>query len=57
VVLFYPPGHAPLTVRTFTLEANGPPAVVAALALTQVLVTTLLLAAGVVLLTGRKAGR
>lgn len=29
--LLYPPGGDPLTVRLFTLEANGPPAVVAAL--------------------------
>lgn len=37
--LFYPPGGEPLTVRIFTLEANGPPSVVAALALVHVLVT------------------
>jgi len=35
VILFYPPGKAPLTVRILTLEANGPPAVVAALSLIQ----------------------
>jgi iron(III) transport system permease protein len=33
VVMFYPPGQEPLTVRIFTLEANGPTRVVAALAL------------------------
>lgn len=38
-ILFYPPGREPLTVRLFTLEANGPPPVVAALALTQVALT------------------
>jgi iron(III) transport system permease protein len=31
--LLYPPGGDPLTVRLFTLEANGPPAVVAALSI------------------------
>jgi iron(III) transport system permease protein len=49
-VLFYPPGLEPLPVRIFTLEANGPPAVVAALALTHVGLTTLVLAAGTGLL-------
>jgi iron(III) transport system permease protein len=29
--LLYPPGGEPLTVKLFTLEANGPPAVVAAM--------------------------
>ena len=43
VVLFYPPGLEPLTVRIFTLEANGPDAVVAALAVTQIAVTAALL--------------
>ncbi len=33
----------PLTVRIFTLEANGPEAVVAALAVTQIAVTAALL--------------
>lgn len=37
--LFYPPGGEPLTVRIFTLEANGPPAVVSALAVLHVLIT------------------
>ena len=45
VVLFYPPGMEPLTVRIFTLEANGPEAVVAALAVTQIAVTAALLSA------------
>jgi ABC-type Fe3+ transport system permease subunit len=35
-VLFYPPGSEPLTVRIFTLEANGSPGVIAALALIQI---------------------
>jgi iron(III) transport system permease protein len=35
-VLFYPPGGEPLTVRIFTLEANGPEAVVAALAVVHI---------------------
>jgi iron(III) transport system permease protein len=44
-VLFYPPGREPLTVRIFTLEANGPPAVVAALATLHAGMTALALAA------------
>lgn len=42
-VLYYPPGRAPLAVRVFTLEANGPEPVVAALASVQVLLTLALL--------------
>lgn len=38
-VVLYPPGRQPLTVRIFTLEANSPEAVIAALATTQVAVT------------------
>jgi iron(III) transport system permease protein len=49
-VLFYPPGGEPLTVRLFTLEANGPTAVVAALAVTQVAMTAAALALGAILL-------
>jgi iron(III) transport system permease protein len=45
-VLYYPPGGQPLTVRIFTLEANGPPGVVAALAVLHVVVTLAALAAG-----------
>ena len=45
-VLFYPPGHEPLMVRIFTLEANGPPEIVAALAIVQVLVVAAILAVG-----------
>ena len=49
-VLFYPPGKEPLTVRLFTLEANGPPAVVASLAVAQVALTAAVLAVGVLAL-------
>ena len=42
--LLYPPGSEPLTVRLFTLEANGPPAVIAALAVIQALLTLVPLA-------------
>jgi iron(III) transport system permease protein len=52
--LLYPPGGDPLTVRLFTLEANGPPAVVAAM--TVVLASmTLVPLAGASLLLGRRA--
>lgn len=53
-VLFYPPGREPLTVRIFTLEANGPEAVVAALGVFHVGVTAAVLAVGFLLLR-RKA--
>jgi iron(III) transport system permease protein len=55
-VLYYPPGREPLPVRIFTLEANGPPPVVAALALAHVLITAVMLAAGLLLLPRRRAG-
>jgi len=45
-VLYYPPGREPLPVRLFTLDANGPPSIVAALALAQVALTAVVLAAG-----------
>lgn len=48
-ILVHPPGRDPLTVRIFTLEANGPEAVVAALASTQVALAALALAALAVL--------
>jgi iron(III) transport system permease protein len=54
-VLYYPPGGQPLTVRIFTLEANGPPGVVAALAMLHVTLTLAALALGALLL-GRRAG-
>lgn len=53
-VLFYPPGGEPLTVRVFTLEANGPAGVVAALALVQVLIAAAVLTAGGLLFLGMK---
>ncbi len=45
-VSLYPPGGEPLTVRIFTLEANGPEAIVAALAVIHVGLTALLLLVG-----------
>ncbi len=54
-VLLYPAGQEPLTVRIFTLEANGPEAVVAALSCVQVAMTAAVLAAGSALLFRRKA--
>lgn len=44
-ILYYPPGGEPLPVRIFTLEANGPEPVVAALAILQVGLTASLLGA------------
>ena len=55
VVLFYPPGREPLTVRIFTLEANGPPGVVAGLSLLHVAITAAALAVGGLLLRRRRA--
>ena len=52
-VLFYPPGSEPLTVRIFTLEANGAPGVVAALAIIQMALTAVALGAGASLLRER----
>ena len=54
VVLFYPPGREPLTVRIFTLEANGPPGIVAGLGLLHVVITAAVLAAGGALLFARR---
>jgi iron(III) transport system permease protein len=53
-VLLYPAGGEPLTVRIFTLEANGPEAVVAALSCVQVAMTAAVLALGSALLFRRK---
>jgi len=53
-VLLYPAGQEPLTVRIFTLEANGPEAVVAALACVQVAMTATVLALGSAVLFRRK---
>jgi iron(III) transport system permease protein len=49
-ILFYPPGGEPTTVRIFTLEANGPAAVVAGLCVLHVVITSAPLALGMVLL-------
>jgi iron(III) transport system permease protein len=54
-VLFYPAGREPLTVRLFTLEANGRPAVVAGLAIAQVALTAAVLATGYFVLRSRRA--
>lgn len=53
-VLYYPPGGQPLTVRIFTLEANGPPGVVSALALIHVALTLMTLGFGALLLRRTK---
>jgi iron(III) transport system permease protein len=49
-VLYYPPGKEPLTVRIFTLEANGPEPIVAGLACLHVLMTGVVVGAGAYLL-------
>jgi iron(III) transport system permease protein len=49
-VLYYPPGVQLLTLRIFTLEANGPPGVVAALAVLHVVLTLVAVALGALLL-------
>ena len=53
-VLLYPAGQEPLTVRIFTLEANGPPPVVAALACVQVALTAAVLLVGSAILFRRR---
>lgn len=52
--LFYPPGGEPLTVRIFTLEANGPRAVISALALLHVGITFAVVGLGVVFFGKRR---
>jgi iron(III) transport system permease protein len=52
--LLYPPGGDPLTVRLFTLEANGPPAVVAALSVAVALLVLLPAAVALSLLRAKK---
>lgn len=54
-ILVYPAGAEPLTVRIFTLEANGPEGVVAALALLHVAITAIVLMAGIAFLAGRNS--
>ena len=56
-VLFYPAGKEPLTVRLFTLEANGAPAVVAGLAVAQVTLTAAVLALGAAAFSARRGWR
>ncbi len=56
-ILYYPPGSEPLTVRIFTLEANGPEAQVAAFALLQVCVTSAVLLAACWVLRPRGAAQ
>ncbi len=52
-VLFYPPGREPLTVRIFTLEANGPSAVVAGLCALHVAMIAAIVAVGALVLRRR----
>ena len=52
-VLYYPPGWEPLTVRILTLEANSPGEVIAGLALVQVILTAILLIAGLLIFKKR----
>jgi iron(III) transport system permease protein len=54
-VLYYPPGEQPLTVRIFTLEANGSPGVVAALAVLHVTLTLSAMASGALVIRGIRA--
>jgi iron(III) transport system permease protein len=54
-VVLYPPGLAPLPVRIFTLEANGPEATVAALAVLHVMLTATVVGAGAWILSRGEA--
>jgi len=55
VMMLYPPGHETLTVRIFTLMANGSPPLVAALCVMMIVST--LLPVGVIWLAYRLGGR
>jgi iron(III) transport system permease protein len=55
-ILFYPPGWEPLTVKIFTLEANGPEEVIAALSIVQVGLTAACLGLGSLVLSWRSRG-
>ncbi len=55
IVVFYPPGLETLPVRIFTLEANGPPEVVAALSVYHAGLTAVFLALGAMLLLSRRS--
>jgi iron(III) transport system permease protein len=54
-VLFYPPGGEPLTVRIFTLEANGPAAIVAGLCALHIAIVVAIVVLGVVAFQKRGA--
>jgi iron(III) transport system permease protein len=54
-VVLYPPGLAPLPVRIFTLEANGPEATVAALAVLHVMLTATVVGVGAWILSRGEA--
>ncbi len=58
VVMLHPAGMQPLTVRIFTLEANGPPQLVAGLSLLHIIITALLLGVGgrLIVRRGRAGG-
>ncbi len=56
VISFYPPGLDPLPVRIFTLEANGPDAVIAALSMYHVLLTAFVVILGSILLSKSRKG-
>jgi iron(III) transport system permease protein len=56
-ILYYPPGGETLPVRIFTLEANGPPGIVAALATIQVAVTAIVIAVIASVFRGPSPGR
>jgi iron(III) transport system permease protein len=55
-ILYYPAGGEPMTVRIFTIEANGPESVVAALAVMHVAMTASVLGAGAWLISRRRHG-
>lgn len=54
-VLFYPPGGEPLTVRIFTLEANGPAAIVAGLCVLHLAIVVAIVVLGAVAFQKRAA--
>jgi iron(III) transport system permease protein len=54
-ILFYPPGKETLPIRIFTLEANGPEPLVAALSLLHVLITAAVLVLGFTLIRRTRA--
>jgi iron(III) transport system permease protein len=54
-VLFYPPGGEPLTVRIFTLEANGPAAIVAGLCALHIAIVVAIVVLGAMVFQKRGA--